>query len=636
MEEHLRVSIDGYNPTGDVIVMALCMILLLLMWQGHKRKKNFTIAILILIGSFVAAVANVCFQMSLYSDNINITPVYAFRTINGILQALVTMMYIQYLHEPLWIGDRTKKKLAVVSLTALAAAIAGDTFGTIYHYGFFVCDKNEIHSGLNAFVILYAILYVSIFYMIIKYRSRLIRQIFFGLLGVQTVSVIVLLIQGIHGHTAYTSVALFFPVLGMIFLFHSNPFDVETGSVNGTYLEEGIDQCIEKKQEMLIMCCKMMDFSRAMKNSSDLRLEFYTFFRQNIRKGILYHFDDERFVFTVIKRKGTDYSKVIRNMLDDFDVSYQRYRIDYKIVTVETIPEFTKGSEYISLIKYIEDSIPYNTVHKVTPDDVKKFYSDNYMISQLEDIVLRKDLNDSRVLVYCQPVYSIEGSQYDTAEALMRLQLDKTGIVFPDRFIPLAEQGNFIYMLSKIILNKTCRLIKQLSEQNYKITRISVNFSTLDLRNPHFCDDVCQIIEANGIPYSKVAVEITESRSESDFNLLKDKVQQLQKLGIKFYLDDFGTGYSNFERIMEIPFDIIKFDRSMLIESVRNSNSHYMVRTFSGMFSELNYAVLFEGVENDHDEMWCRDMNARYLQGYKYSKPIPAEKLTDFLEKENT
>ena len=215
----------------------------------------------------------------------------------------------------------------------------------------------------------------------------------------------------------------------------------------------------------------------------------------------------------------------------------------------------------------------------------------------------------------------------------MRMELPDIGMVFPDQFIPIAEQYNIIHTLSLIILNKTCHAVHDFVDEGYDVRRISVNFSTIDIRYEKFCEEVERIIYANAIPYEKIAVEITESRSEADFNVMKQRVIQLQKLGIKFYLDDFGTGYSNFERIMEIPFDIIKFDRSMLIESVKNDSSKFMVSTFASMFLQLNYAVLFEGVEDDRDELHCVNMNANYLQGYKYSKPIPIEELKNFLSK---
>ena len=103
--------------------------------------------------------------------------------------------------------------------------------------------------------------------------------------------------------------------------------------------------------------------------------------------------------------------------------------------------------------------------------------------------------------------------------------------------------------------------------------------------------------------------------------------------GITFYLDDFGTGYSNFERILEIPFDIIKFDRSLVVASRNDPKSETLVSHLAHMFSDLDYDVLYEGVEDDEDEGRCTNMHARYLQGYKYSKPIPIEQLKDFLKK---
>ncbi|MBR1853151.1 MAG: EAL domain-containing protein [Lachnospiraceae bacterium] len=85
------------------------------------------------------------------------------------------------------------------------------------------------------------------------------------------------------------------------------------------------------------------------------------------------------------------------------------------------------------------------------------------------------------------------------------------------------------------------------------------------------------------------------------------------------------------ERIMELPFDIIKFDRSMVIESAQSKNSEFMVNTFADMFRKLDYDVLYEGIEDESDEIRCIRMLAGYLQGYKYSRPIDIAKLVDFL-----
>ena len=202
----------------------------------------------------------------------------------------------------------------------------------------------------------------------------------------------------------------------------------------------------------------------------------------------------------------------------------------------------------------------------------------------------------------------------------------------PDQF-PLAESHGYIHVLTEIILHKTCKEIGRLTEEGYQIARISVNVSVLELKDDDFCGDINHIIQSNSIDGGKIAIELTESGSEADFILMKEKIEQLRGQGIQFYLDDFGTGYSNMERIMELPFDIIKFDRSLVIASGVGERSERIVENLAHMFRDMEYSVLYEGVEDEGDEARCRGMSASYLQGYKYSRPVPIERLRNFLPK---
>ena len=274
-----------------------------------------------------------------------------------------------------------------------------------------------------------------------------------------------------------------------------------------------------------------------------------------------------------------------------------------------------------------------NTIHRLNNDDIERFSQREYILEQLKDIYLKHDLDDPRVLAYCQPVYECKTGSINSAEALMRLKLEKTGIIFPDSFIFLAENRGYIHVLTEIILHKTCQAIRDLTEEGYAIRRISVNMSALELRADDFCNDIERVIHDVGIPFEKVAIELTESHTESDFMIMKEKVEKLNHQGIKFYLDDFGTGYSNMERIMELPFDIIKFDRTMLMACDKDKCSVKMVNSLANMFMDMSYSVLYEGVESDGDEALCKGMSATYLQGYKYSRPIPIDRLKEFLPK---
>ena len=102
-------------------------------------------------------------------------------------------------------------------------------------------------------------------------------------------------------------------------------------------------------------------------------------------------------------------------------------------------------------------------------------------------------------------------------------------------------------------------------------------------------------------------------------------------MGVCTYLDDFGTGYSNFDRILSLKLDVVKFDRSLLLMADQDANSRFMLDYFSTAFERLGYKVLYEGVETDAQEELCIISHADYLQGYKFSKPIPIEELPRFL-----
>ena len=97
------------------------------------------------------------------------------------------------------------------------------------------------------------------------------------------------------------------------------------------------------------------------------------------------------------------------------------------------------------------------------------------------------------------------------------------------------------------------------------------------------------------------------------------------------YLDDFGTGYSNFDRILSLKLDVVKFDRSLLLMANKDENSQFILNYFSTAFKKLGYKVLYEGVETDEQETICVNSHADYLQGFKFSKPIPIEELKNFL-----
>ena len=625
---------NDYTPVGDIMVLALCIVMSVVLFINRMRKgSSYRIMAAMIITIYFASVTSILYRMAMFADVIDPLLVYVTRIANHTFLSFLQVTNVLYLREPLWMKtDGYKRFIAVITVIA-AAPIIIDIIGIVFRFGFYI-DGSVIHSDFTIYPISYSAFELIMFYLIIRYRNRIIKQVFICLIAVNALSLILTAVQGMFNQASFTTFVHIIPAVGLLFLFHGNPYDAETGAVSANLFFNELKDCIERKIPLVMIRCCINDFNNQMRHKPELRLAFNRFFKQSVKRGVLYRASDGKLLLTVRKSRKGNFDRVVSNMLDNFYLAYDEIGIDYKLIVSEIVPEITYPSDYIRFFDLIESDMKSNETHWVTDDDVKRFISTRYILTELEDITKKRDLEDERVLVYCQPVFNIVSGSYDTAEALMRLKLPDVGLVFPDKFIPIAEKYGLIHQLSLTILNKTCGVIRELIAEGYMLNRISVNFSTLDLKYENFSEEVQDIIIRNDIPFDKIAIEMTESRSDTEFNRLKTQVTELQGLGIKFYLDDFGTGYSNFERIMEIPFDIIKFDRSLLLESVKNDSSKYMVSTFASMFNDLNYSVLFEGVEDERDEEHCRGMFAKYLQGYKYSKPVPISELRKFFRKE--
>jgi EAL domain-containing protein (putative c-di-GMP-specific phosphodiesterase class I) len=616
----------------DIITSGMCimMIILIRITSIVKNKKYYLLSFM-LLSTWITCGANIIFN-SLINDPSAFIPVYLSRFIFHFSLIVSLTMYINYLYEPFWLNTGYQRRYMSFSVIVLVGTTFTDLMATMYKFGFYLDDRGRYISRFNPFIIYYILLYVTILYIIIKYRTKVIKKIFLGLFSIDVIAIMILLVQAVYNNNLFTSFSVFIMEFGLMFMFHSNPYDNETGSASETAFIK--TSGTKTNPNLVLISCTMNGFDEVLRSNEELKITFNEFFRSNVRKGVFYKCYGERYILVFNKNKVDNYQTTIHNLLTSFRAGYEKFLLDYKIVICESENFKADPKDYLRLFEYLESKMPLNTEKFVTQEDVKEFRENSYIYEQLQDIVYRRDLNDPRVLVYCQPILNIKTGCYDTAEALMRLKLPEYGMVYPDKFISLAEQFNLIHTLTLIMLNKTCAEIKKLMEENYLINRVSINFSVIDIKYQEFCNEVQSIIQTYEIPYNKIAVEITESRNDADFNLMKSKISELKAMGMKLYLDDFGTGYSNIERIMELPFDIIKFDRSMLIESAKSTSSKFMIETFANMFFDLNYSVLFEGVENENDEAYCATIPVNYLQGYKYSKPIPIYDLRNFLERD--
>ena len=624
------------SPIADVIVMAFCMLLYVLMGQSYVVHNNMLRRIRF---SVVSSYFMVLISITLYTFAIHFPQahllIYTLRLLYYIMASSNAIFFADYLQTPLRCGytKRYKQVMHGVCYGLLGVTIAGDILFTILGIGFRISPDNMVHSiGGNFFQVFIILIYLGVIFNICRSRLRVTRRIRVGLYLATVASIFILFLQSFAMNNYYMSFAVIMPIFSLVFLFHTGAYDIETAMAGSDVFYNELDTALKNKERCFIFICRSKTLMKEIHDPGAYRQGYQMFYTSAVKDGIICQIDTHHIAMLFRKRHANvKFDDAVKVILQSFGKAFDGLKMDYRLMSMETTEKLTSASDYKALFRFEMNKVQDFSAHRITEQSVDDFLRSRYILEELNDIHMKRDLNDPRVLAYCQPVWNIDAKLYDTAEVLMRLKLDEYGMIFPDQFISLAEENGYIHTLTLIILNKTCKSIRQLLDDGYRISRISVNFSVQDFHEDTICKEVMDIIQGNDVPADKIAIEITESKIINNFEEIKPYILSFHELGMRLYLDDFGTGYSNFERIMELPFHIIKFDRSMTLETHKSESNRYMVKTFSEMFRSLRYDVLFEGVEDATDENNCIEMKASYLQGYKYSKPIPIEQLKNFM-----
>ncbi len=631
-----QLYFDNYMPVGDIIVLSVSLVMMILLATSHvTRTRNFLIFLNMLFYLMMAGLVNLLMHVRFtrITDG-NYTSIYVMGILYHAFLFSLFLLYIVYLVVIFRLDGRIKTFCMRISVAMYVLFLATDIFTTAIGVGFHINKNGTASTGLAIFMIGYLAFVLLIAALLIQCRKRIYRKAILGIYGIMAISYAVLYMQSKHDQTSFTVATFLLPVLGIMYLFHSNPYNIELGSVSATAFTDTIDYLFRRKRSFGYISLYLPGYEFGDKKLPEkLQESIRKFSSEFFKRSILFRISSGQMLLIAEHRGNPDFEQKMQVIKDAFRKEYEVYGLDFRLLIGESVDEISENNEYLALIQHIHNNTELNNIHIITKEDVESFHRTMYILRELEDIYKKQDLEDPRVLAYCQPIWNITDGKYDTAETLMRLQLDKIGMVFPDEFIPLAEKNGYIHVLTKIILYKTCMAVKSLVGDGYYVRRISVNVSVLELHDDNFTADIEQIIRQSEIPEGKIAIEITESQSDRDFLAIKSMIDELKDCGIKFYLDDFGTGYSNMERIMKLPFDIIKFDRSLVLASQSDERSEEIVGRLAGMFADLDYSVLYEGVEDETDEQRCIRMSANFLQGYKYSKPIPVDRLEDFFSK---
>ncbi|SCY20783.1 EAL domain-containing protein [Butyrivibrio sp. INlla14] len=443
-------------------------------------------------------------------------------------------------------------------------------------------------------------------------------------------------------HTVYSALS-YVPVftLGYI-LFHSNPYDEATGSQNEYGLVAYLDKHIGKRK--MYICYVDLKYPNVGIFGDwvdDLFLKGLAICRamEAIKPAFkIFRVSESKYVNLIEARDEKQFLSVINSIRGVLDGAKADAYVPFNYVIVsgevpEDIGNPTKCRQFFEFVSRRFKDQNSSHFYVIKPIDYDDFL-ENYEISvALEDIRNRLDLEDERVLVYAQPIYSVETGSFRVAEALTRLKIGNQ-IISPDKFIPIAEASGTIHAITCIVLDKVCKAVESFSDY-YDFDAISINISSREISQDNVNDDLMEIIEKYDFDISKIRFEITESAMFENFDRANDNMHLLTNSGIQFYLDDFGTGYSSFERVMNCPVKTIKFDKALLYKSLDDNRMDDIMSYMIEVFKKNGFVTLIEGVEDESQSQYSMERGFDYIQGYHYAKPEPIENMKKYFSRKN-
>lgn len=314
------------------------------------------------------------------------------------------------------------------------------------------------------------------------------------------------------------------------------------------------------------------------------------------------------------------------------EVNMKRVRVA-ACVGVFPIPESFRPNNSAEIMDKL---MPASVAAKSGVGGSVAFYNDKMLQQKDQRMRLQRlfpsALENEEFHVYYQPKVDVFTGKIVGAEALCRWIRDGK-VVPPMEFIPVLEQNTNICMLDFYMLNMVCRDIRRWLEEGRNAVRISVNFSRKHMVDPDLLDHILRIVNDNHVPHEYVEIELTETTTDVEFRDLKRVVGGLQREGIYTSVDDFGMGYSSLNLIREVPWNVLKIDKSFLpVDGDRyDGATQVMYKHVVAMAKDLCLECITEGVETESQVQILKENGCRIAQGFHFDKPLPVEEFENRL-----
>lgn len=639
----------GVSMSWNIAAESISLVMIGIIWVYSRRGSHLPtwknrIFQGCLMVTFSASLTNILSTvMILHYDIVPLWITWTVTSVYFILTPLMGLAYFMYAVSVIYSESGQLKKLMAVGCipgVAYTLLVLANPFCKI------LFDVNRADGYIRGkliavtYLIFYAYCLASLVVTAINSR-KLEREIYRILAAFPCLAVVVIIVQELYPDVVLSGSAATCALL-IIYLHLQNKqisMDYLTGVPNRQELLNMMKIMIRKnpQKEFVLLIISLRDFRQinntcGQQKGDEILKKFCRFLCESGPDRNIYRYSGDEFALLFpqpdeirIKQCVEDIKK---RMGEPWTVDDYRFILSVVIGVImhtgeETLEKTVTAIEYAVFQAKSGECGPVCYCDKAMLDKLDRR---NQVVGILKDKLAEKSFE-----MYYQPIYCVESGTFSYAESLMRIPHSPIGPIYPDEFIPVAEEAGLIIDITYVILEKVCRFINRLLEKGIPMESVHVNFSAVQFSQPDLAERVLEIIRKNNTPTATVKIEFTESTLAESTQSVTEFAKKMMQYGIKMGLDDFGTGYSNIATVLNIPFGTVKLDKSLIWGSADNKKSAVAIRSLTQTFKDLGMKVIAEGVETEEQRKLVLDIGVDQIQGYYYSKPMPEDEMMKFM-----
>ena len=543
----------------------------------------------------------------------------------------ITMLALNYVLTDLFSEAlHVKGTKIMVAITVLQSLLVCLLPIHIFEEGAIVYTYGPAVLCVYVFVAIYMIVTMAV---IFKYIQKMNKRRVISVCLWMSIWIAAALIQFLNNELLIVGFASAIGIL-ILFVVIENPeanIDRKLGCFNSYALTEYVELLIDRGEEFCLLEISFGKLEALEEYEIDMETIMHKVIHLANRYADIKFFKNINSDFLII---GNDSKKLkhlgekVLKLLEDYDILHK----DATVVLVLHGNSFGKINDLFHFMTFVRNRYAKDKSKVfIASKDIILKYRERYMIeTQISDA-----LEQDRVEVFYQPIYSNKEKRFTSAEALVRIRNTDGSLLPPGIFIPVAEKSGQIVDLGDRVFEKVCQFLKSLESIELGIHYIEVNLSVVQCEMDDLAERLISIIEKYKVDPYLINLEITETASIHTRTVLENNMKKLIDYGFTFSLDDFGKGESNLMYMVQMPVSLVKLDYDMSKAFFNSEKARHVVRAVINMAHKMNMKLVAEGIETKDEMDNMSQEGIDYIQGYYYAKPLPDKEFLNFIEENN-